>query len=232
MSETYQQASRVEHGDRDPGNRLLARAPRLRLPPEMVRDQALLASGLLVERLGGKSVKPYQPAGLWKELSGGEDYQRDKGENLYRRSLYTFWKRAAPPPGMMTFDSAGREACAVRESRTNTPLQALTLMNDETYLEAARKMAERMMREGGTGVRERISYGFMLVLARTARAQELDVLERAWRRNVDRFQTEGVGELLSQGESPADASLARAELAAYAVVASAILNLDEAVTRE
>jgi len=231
MSETYQQDAHGRHLERDPENRLLARGPRLRLPPEMVRDQALLAAGLLVEKLGGPSVKPYQPAGLWKELSGGEDYQRDQGENLYRRSLYTFWKRAAPPPGLMTFDSAGREACTVRENRTNTPMQALALMNDETYLEAARKMAERMMR-ARAGVRERISHGFQLVLARPARAAELDVLEATWRRNVDRLQTSGAAALLAQGDSPVDAALPAHELGAYTMVASAILNLDEAVTKE
>ena len=162
MSAAYQQSSRAtpELMQRDPDNRLLARGPRMRLPAEMVRDQALSMAGLLVENQGGPSVKPYQPAGLWKELAGGVDYQRDRGAALYRRSLYTFWKRAVPPPGMMTFDSAGREACTVRESRTNTPLQALTLMNDETYLEAARKIAERMIGEGGATAADRIGFGF------------------------------------------------------------------------
>ena len=151
MSATYRQSSKVtpELLQKDPENRLLARGPRVRLSAEMMRDQALAVSGLLVEKIGGPSVKPYQPAGLWKELSGGDDYKPDHGEGLYRRSLYTYWKRTAPPPMMMNFDAAGREACVVRESRTNTPLQALNLMNDVTYLEAARKLAERMMREGG-----------------------------------------------------------------------------------
>ena len=151
MSATYRQESKVtpELLQRDPENRLLARGPRVRLPAEMVRDQALAISGLLVDKIGGPSVKPYQPAGLWKELSGGDDYKPDTGEGLHRRSLYTYWKRTAPPPMMMNFDAAGRETCVVRELRTNTPLQALNLMNDVTYLEAARKMAERMMREGG-----------------------------------------------------------------------------------
>ena len=234
LSETYQQESRVGANERDPENRLLSRGARLRLAPEMVRDQALAASGLLVEKLGGRSVKPYQPAGLWKELSGGEDYQRDHGESLYRRSLYTFWKRASPPPGMMTFDSAGREACAVRESRTNTPLQALTLMNDETYLEAARKLAERMLREGGITVGARIDRGFRLLLGRAARPAERDLLTASLARHLDRFQTDPAEaeKLLTQGESARDASLAPAELAAYTLVASTILNLDEAVTKE
>ena len=122
-------------------------------------------SGLLVDKIGGPSVKPYQPAGLWKELSGGDDYKQDHGDALYRRSLYTFWKRTAPPPMMMSFDAAGREACVVRELRTNTPMQSLNLMNDVTFLEAARKMAERMMREGGSTPAERIGYGFELATA-------------------------------------------------------------------
>ena len=139
MSATYRQSSVVtpELASKDPENRLLSRAPRLRLPAEVVRDQALAASGLLVEKIGGPSVKPYQPAGLWSEL-GGADYERDHGANLYRRSLYTFWKRTAPPPFMANFDSAMRESCTVRESRTNTPLQALNVMNDVTFVEAAR----------------------------------------------------------------------------------------------
>jgi hypothetical protein len=146
LSATYRQQSRTttELLRRDPENLLLARGPRVRLAAEMVRDQALLVSGLLVEKVGGPSVKPYQPAGLWKELSG-QTYEPDSGEALYRRSLYTFWKRSAPPPFMMNFDSAGREACTVTESRTNTPLQALNLMNEVTYIEAARNLARRMI---------------------------------------------------------------------------------------
>jgi hypothetical protein len=200
----------------------------------MVRDQALAMSGLLVERLGGPSVKPYQPAGLWKELSGGTDYQRDHGENLYRRSMYTFWKRAVPPPGMMTVDSAGREACVVRENRTNTPLQALTLMNDETYLEAARKMAERMVRDGGGSVESRLAHGFLLALARAPRDKEARLVASSFHRNLDRFKTNPAEaeKFLKQGESPVDPSMDRVELAAYATVASLILNLDETVTRE
>ena len=193
MSAAYQQSSRAtpELLQRDPDNRLLARGARLRLPAEMVRDQALAMSGLLVEQLGGPSVKPYQPAGLWKELAGGTDYERDHGPSLYRRSLYTYWKRAVPPPGMMTFDSAGREACTVRESRTNTPMQALTLMNDETYLEAARKIAERMMVEGGATQAARIDYGFKLITARAPRERERGVLLSSLHHHLDRYQTGG-----------------------------------------
>jgi len=230
MSETYRQSSKVsaELAARDPDNRLLARGARFRLAPEMVRDQALAMSGLLVEKIGGPSVKPYQPAGLWKELSGGADYQRGKGEDLYRRSVYTFWKRAAPPPGMMTFDSAGRETCIVRTTRTNTPLQALTLMNDVTYVEAARKMAERMMRNGG------VEYGFLVATSRRPEAKEKEVLEASLARYRDKFLTNPAEaeRLLKEGDSPRDERLKTADLAAYTAVASLLLNLDETVTKE
>ena len=151
MSATYRQASRVtpELLQKDPDNRLLARGPRFRLGPEVIRDQALAVSGLLVEKVGGPSVKPYQPAGLWQELGGGSGYKQETGEGLYRRTLYTYWKRTVAPPFMVNFDSPNREQCTVFENRTNSPLQALELMNDVTFLEAARKLAERMMTEGG-----------------------------------------------------------------------------------
>jgi hypothetical protein len=235
MSAAYRQDSNADGTlvQRDPDNRLLARGPRFRLPAETVRDQALAVSGLLVEQVGGPSVKPYQPAGLWEELSG-QKYVVDNGPGLYRRSLYTYWKRSAPPPGMMTFDSAGREACTVRENRTNTPLQALTLMNDETYVEASRKMAERMIREGGATPEERIGYGFRLATSRRPEERERAVLLRGFHHYMDRYRTnpEAAKRLLSHGESASDASLAAPELAAYASVASLILNLDETVTKE
>src|SRR5437016_1018265 len=148
-SATYRQSSRVTPArlQKDPDNRLLARGPRFRLSADVIRDQALFASGLLVEKQGGPSVKPYQPAGLVMELTGTEEYVPDHGEKLYRRSLYTFWKRTVAPPTLMTFDAANRETCVVRETRTNTPLQALNLMNDVTFVEAARVLAERAMRQ-------------------------------------------------------------------------------------
>lgn len=236
MSATYRQSTRAtqEQLQRDPENRLLARGPRVRLPAETVRDQALAISGLLVEKTGGPSVKPYQPKGLWSELTGGADYQRDQGENLYRRSLYTFWKRTSPPPSMMNFDAAGRETCIVRENRTNTPLQALNLMNDVTYLEASRKMAERMMREGGASPSDRIAYGFRLATARLPRPQESDVLLAGFRNQLDFYQThsDAAVKLLSQGDSPRDEKLPVNELAAYSTVASLLLNLDETITKQ
>jgi hypothetical protein len=236
MSATYRQSSKVtpELVQRDPDNRLLARGPRLRLPAPVIRDQALAASGLLVDQVGGPSVKPYQPAGLWKELTGGQDYKRDSGDKLYRRSVYTYWKRSSPPPSMANFDASARETCIVRDSRTNTPLQALNLMNDVTYLEASRKLAERMMKEGGGTSASRIAHGFRLVTARTPRPAELEVLENAWRYHLDRYQTSAgaAGKFLEQGESPRDPSLNVSELAAYALIASMIFNLDEAITKE
>jgi hypothetical protein len=236
MSATYRQASRVtpELLQRDPENRLLSRGTRTRLSAEMVRDQALAISGLLVDKVGGPSVKPYQPAGLWKELSGGDDYKPDTGEGLHRRSLYTYWKRTAPPPMMMNFDAAGREACVVRELRTNTPLQALNLMNDVTYLEAARKMAERMMREGGGTPATRIAYGFELATARQPRRRESEIMLESFGFYFDAFQSSPADavKFLSPGEAPRDGKLDQRELAAYAAVASLILNLDAAVTKE
>jgi hypothetical protein len=235
MSATYRQSSRVtpELLQRDPENRLLARGPRVRLSAEMIRDQALAVSGLLVEKIGGPSVKPYQPAGLWKEL-GGEDYKQDTGEGLYRRSLYTFWKRAVPPPSMMNFDAAGREACTVRENRTNTPLQALDLMNDRAYVEASRVLAERMMREGGATTESRIAFTFRLATARHPRAPELAILLDSFHRSLDRFHTEPAAaiRLVSEGEHHRDETLEVSSLAAYTTVASLILNLDETVTKE
>jgi len=199
----------------------------------MIRDQALAVSGLLVEKIGGPSVKPYQPAGLWKEL-GGEDYKQDTGEGLYRRSLYTFWKRAVPPPSMMNFDAAGREACTVRENRTNTPLQALDLMNDPAYVEASRVLAERMMREGGATAESRISFAFRLATSRRPRVPELAILVDSFHRSLDRFRTDppAAAKFVSDGDHHRDETLDVSNLAAYTNVASLILNLDETVTKE
>jgi hypothetical protein len=236
MSATYRQSSKAspELLQRDPENRLLARGPRFRLPAEAVRDQALAISGLLVERIGGPSVKPYQPAGLWKELSGGEDYVQDKGEGLYRQSIYTFWKRASPPPMMVNFDAPGREACTVRETRTNTPLQALDLMNDVAFIEASRMLGQRMMKEGGNSAADRLAFAFRLATARAASDRERAILLNNFRYSLDRFQTDPAAslKLLGHGDTPWDRNLNANELAAYAVTASLILNLDEVVTRE
>jgi hypothetical protein len=233
-SASYRQSSKVtpELLLRDPENRLLARGPRLRLPAEMIRDQVLEVSGLLVDKIGGPAVKPYQPAGLWKEILSA-DYPQDHGESLYRRSLYTFWRRTAPPPSMMNFDAAGRETCVVRRSRTNTPLQALDLMNDVTYLEAARMLAERMMREGGQGPGERIAFAFRLATARRPAPAESEVLVKGFHYHLDKYLPDRQAALkyLSYGEHPRDEKLDPAELAAYTAIASLILNLDETITK-
>jgi hypothetical protein len=229
MSDVYRQSSRAsaELLARDPENRLLARGPRIRLSPEMIRDQALAVSGLLVEKIGGPSVKPYQPPGLWQELAGGTGYEADKGEGLYRRSLYTYWRRTIAPPSMIGFDSPTRETCTVKESRTNTPLQALNLMNDETYLEASRKLAERSLNEP-----QPVRSAFVRALGREPSARELDVLNKALARFEASFakNPEAAKKLLAIGESKS-AYPDAAKLAAHASVASMILNLDEAVTK-
>jgi hypothetical protein len=236
MSATYRQSSRTsqELAQKDPENRLLARGPRHRLPAEMVRDQALAAAGLLVERVGGPSVKPYQPDGLWNELAMQDmDYNRSKGPDLYRRGIYTFWKRTIPPPMMVNFDAANREACVVRDSRTNTPLQALNLMNDVTFLEAARKIGERMLKEGGASDEERLRYGFRLITSRYPADAEAAVLRDNLRFHRDIFSDAPKADgYLKQGDSPVDSSWNARELASYAAVASLILNLDETVTKE
>ena len=237
MSATYRQASRLtpELIEKDPENRLLARGPRYRLPAETIRDQALAVSGLLVDKIGGPSVKPYQPPGLWVELTSAEaEYQHDKGDKLYRRSLYTYWKRTIAPPAMMTFDATDRETCTVRETRTNTPLQALNLMNDVTYVEAARKLAERMMKEGGTTPYQRISHGFRLVAAREPKPGEDRVLHDVYDRFLAKYtgDSDAATEFLAEGESEYDQSLDPTVLASYAGIASLILNLDEVITKE
>ncbi|MBM3736893.1 MAG: DUF1553 domain-containing protein [Acidobacteria bacterium] len=231
MSRTYRQSSKVapELLQRDPENRLLARAPRLRLPAEMIRDQALAVSGLLVGTVGGPPVRPYQPPGLWQELTGGGGYKADDGEGLYRRSLYTYWRRTIAPPSMITFDSPTRENCIVRETRTNTPLQALNLMNDVTYVEAARKLAERILRAGGDP-----GQGFRFVLGRDPSPAERDAFATALSAFRGRYQTDAKGAeaLISQGASKPDPRWNASELAAYTAAASLLLNLDETVTKE
>jgi hypothetical protein len=240
-SAAYRQAARFtpELMERDPENRLLARGPRSRLPAEMVRDNALSLAGLLTkDRIGGPSVMPYQPPGLWEDVVVGANYpgtvyKQDHGPDLYRRSMYTFWKRTSPPPALNTFDAPDREFCTVRRPATNTPLQALVLMNDPTYVEAARKLAERMMNEGAAGVDQRIAFGFRLATARVPGEKELQVLRQTFDRRLARYRAnpDAAKALLAIGESPADAKLDPAELAAFATVASMVLNLDEVITK-
>ncbi len=235
-SATYRQQSKVtpELLQKDPDNRLLARGPRLRLGPEVIRDQALAASGLLVEKVGGPSVKPYQPPGLWQELSSGKGYVQDKGEGLYRRSLYTYWKRTIAPPFMGNFDSPNREVCTVYENRTNTPLQALDLMNDIIFLEASRKLAERMLTEAGSDPANRINHAYELLLARPSKPAEQKILLTALSKFETTYQKDpkAADDFLNYGDSPRKPGIATSELAAYTSVASMILNLDAVITKE
>jgi hypothetical protein len=242
-SNTYRQSSRVEKESlaRDPDNRLLSRASRLRLPAEFIRDQALAVSGLLDGRIGGASVNPYQPLGLWTELTSrgdsknwtAQEFVQSHGRDLYRRSMYTFWKRTSPPPQMLTFDAPDREVCTVRRSRTNTPLQALVLMNDPTYVEASRKLAERILTEGGQTPEERIAFAFKLVTARPATERERAVLVRLeeQQRAAYAAKPELARKLLKVGESTASDKLDVIDLATWTMVASTLLNLDETITR-
>jgi hypothetical protein len=238
MSAAYRQSSRVtpELRTRDPENRLLARGPRLRLSAEMIRDAALFVSGLLVEKLGGPSVRPYQPEGLYKDMvfSNMTAYHQDQGEGLWRRSLYTFWKRTIMPPAMQVFDASARESCTVREARTNTPLQALNLMNDVTYVEAARILAGRMMIEGGTAPESRLTWAFRLATSRWPDESERRILLGHLQAQLDYFRRHPpeAARLLAVGERRQDGKLNAVELAAYAVTASLLLNLDEVITKQ
>jgi len=241
-SSTYRQASNVTPAlqEKDPENRLLARGSRLRLQAELIRDQALAISGLLNDEIGGRSVSPYQPAGLWEELAFRQDndnfsaqvYVQGHGKDLYRRTMYTFWKRTSPPPTLTTFDAPDRETCTVRRSRTNTPLQALVLMNDPTYVEASRKLAERIMTEAKT-TEERISLAFRLATARSPKAEETTILKKIFEQQLGTYQKDEKAaiKLLSVGESKRNEKLNPSELAAWSIVASVVLNLDETVNK-
>ncbi len=241
MSAAYRQSSRVtpELLERDPENRLLARGPRFRLPAETVRDNALAVSGLLKERTGGPSVFPYQPAGLWEDTAFGDvysaqHYSPSHGDDLYRRSMYTFWKRTSGPPSLITFDAPDREKCTSRRLLTNTPLQALVLLNDPTYVESARSLAQRMLLEGGADSGKRIRFGFRLATARMPSTEEVQVLRDLEERSISgyRHNPEQAAKLLKVGESTFNTKLDPVELAAWTTVASTILNLDETITKE
>jgi hypothetical protein len=237
-SETYRQSAQVtsEHLMKDPENRLLARMPRLRLSAEGVRDQALALSGLLVEKVGGPSVHPYMPEAVWDETSkygNMRNYKPDTGENLYRRTLYTIWKRTAAPPSMLLFDSPNREICTVKRSRSNTPTQALALLNEVTYVEAARKLAEAMMTEGGATPAERVDWAFRRVVGRAPDAFERESLTKRLLARLEKMrgEAEKALQLVAVGESKPSDQLRAEELAAYTVTANVLLNLDETVTR-
>jgi hypothetical protein len=239
-SAAYRQSARTtpDRLAKDPANRLLSRGPRYRLDAEMLRDQALAVSGLMVERQGGPSVKPPQPAGLWEAVgyvsSNTARFTADTGrERVHRRSLYTFWKRTAPPPQMSAFDAPSREACMVRRERTNTPLQALLLLNETQYVEAARALAERAMHEGGATAEKRLAYLFRLATARSPDAAEAGELQAAYQDLLSTYtrDLQAAQKLTTVGESKPGTGLDPAELAALTMIANVVLNLDEVLTK-
>jgi len=234
-SSVYRQSSQVspEMLLRDPDNRLLARGRRGRLPAETIRDQALFVSGLLNETMGGPSVKPYQPVGLWQEIATDIEYTQSHGADLYRRSLYTYWKRTVAPPTMLTLDATTREACTVQRTRTNTPLQALALMNDVTFVEAARVLAQRLMTDINGSTADRLVQAFAALTARQPKAAELEVLQRRFSRSLEEFRNDpsSAERFIHTGESEVDTKLDACELAAFTTVTSLILNLDEVVNQ-
>jgi hypothetical protein len=235
LSATYRRSSAADARllEADPSNEWLARGPSHRLSAEQIRDEALAASGLLVREIGGPSVYPYQPAGLWKELAtrNATEYEQGHGDDLYRRGLYTVWKRSTPPPSAIGFDAADRLFCTVKRQRTSTPLQALVLLNDPQYLEASRVLGERMIREGGASPGERIAHGFRLLTSRPPHAGELEALEGLLAAELAAFEedTAAARAFLRVGERRPDPAIPPAEAAAYAVVASTVMNFDEAV---
>jgi hypothetical protein len=227
-SRTYRQSSRVapELLAKDPENRLLARGPRFRLDGEAVRDSTLAVGGLLVDKQGGRSVRPYEPPGLWEAVSfnNSQKYVPDKGEGQYRRSLYTYWKRQSPPPNMLIFDAPTREYCVVRRPRTNTPLQALVTLNDPHFVEAARGLARRIIAQEP---KQRIPFAFRIALGRTAKTDEIKILQEAYKQQMADFENDPSAAEKFSGSSSSDS----AELAAWTTIASMIMNLDEFLTK-
>ena len=238
LSSTYRQQSRIAPVlyERDPENVLLARGPAQRFTAEMMRDNALSISGLMNPEVGGPWVKPYQPPGVWKELAnqiGENKYRPSEGQDLYRRSVYSYWKRTIPPPFMLTFDAAERTVCVVKRQTTSTPLQSLVLLNDPQLIEASRKLAERMIEQGGENTRSRLEYGFLLATTREPDRSELRTLTALFEEERFRFsENESEAEaLISVGSSPVNPALDTTDLAALTVVANTLINLDEARIR-
>jgi hypothetical protein len=239
-SATYRQASRVTPNrlERDPYNRLLSRGPRFRMEAEMVRDQALALSGLLKRTIGGPSVFPYQPDGIWFAPYSGERWNESTGGDQYRRGLYTFWRRSAPYPSFLAFDAPSREVCCERRSRTNTPLQALATLNDPAIVQPAAALARRILGDvTGTAVEDRAAYAFRLVLARKPRAAELRHLVELYAENLAQYRRDPATAAAMIATSPATIVNTqghagdKAELAAWIVVANVLLNLDETLTK-
>lgn len=238
-SSAYRQAAVLtpEKLAKDPQNRLLSRGPRFRMDAEMVRDYALATSGLLVPKLGGPSVKPYQPEGVWEAVampdSNTRNYKQDTGESLYRRSLYTFWKRAAPPASMDVFNAPNRETCVVRRERTDTPLQALVTLNDVQFVEAARNLAQHTLKEGGSKLSDRLDFMAETLLGRSLESKERKVAEASLKDLFSHYRQapKDAEALIAMGESKADASLDKPMLAAYTMLANELMNLDEVLNK-
>jgi hypothetical protein len=235
-SHTYRQASlsNSQLDEKDPDNRLLARQSRFRVDAEIVRDTALAVSGLLVERLGGPSVRPYQPKGYLAPMNFPKrEYSASRGEDLYRRSVYTEWRRTFLHPTLLTFDAPTREECSVNRVNSNTPLQALVMLNDPIFVEASRVFAQKILASGGSSLNEQLDWAFMRAVSRKPSQEERGILEGLYTRNLARFRAKGgaAQELASVGESPVAADAANPELAALTIVARAILNLNETITR-
>ena len=236
-SSTYRQSSRIpqELLAKDPENRLLARGPRFRMDGEVVRDSALFVSDLLADTIGGRSVKPYEPPGLWEAVSfnNSQKYIPETGEAQYRRSLYTFWKRQSPPPNMLIFDAPTREYCTVRRSRSNTPLQALVTLNDPHFVESSRALADRILKSKITSTKNRLRFGFKVVTSREPSASELKLLETAYQQQLVEFSVdpESAEKLLKVGDYKSSVSLPKPEHAAWTTLAGLLLNLDEALTK-
>jgi hypothetical protein len=236
LSATYGQDSKVsrELRDLDPANALHARGPARRLTAEQIRDSALASSGLLAEKIGGPPVKPYQaPGSMWKEINNFlPEYKPDGGEGLYRRSLYTFWRRTTTPPNMTLFDAGTREVCTTRRMPTNTPLQALVMLNDPQFVEAARKLAERIMKEGGTTDETRAKWAYRHVIGTAPSSGQLPILTELTSQQRGFFTTKSSNAeaLLKVGDSPADPALDKTELATFTALAQVLLNLDSHIT--
>lgn len=239
LSKTYQQSTVIskEALEKDPENKWLARGPRIRLSAEMIRDQALFVSGLLNKEIGGPSVKPYQPEGIWEETTGGgggstSSYVLSEGKDLYRKSLYTFWKRTVPPPSMITFDAASRDLCSVKRQETNTPLQALVLLNDPQLIEAARVLAANAIKKE-TSIEKQISYIFQSSTSRLPDETEVTELTNHYNDMLNRVKSIEINtdEYLAIGSYKVDASITADNLAALSLTAHTILNLDETITK-
>jgi hypothetical protein len=239
MSATYRQSAvaTAEKLERDPANRMLSRGPRFRMDAEMVRDHALAASGLLVNTIGGPSVRPYQPPGIWESVGMRESdtrtYVMDHGDKLYRRSMYSFWKRMAPPATMEIFNAPNREVCVITRERTNTPLQALSALNDVQFIEAARQLATGAIKAEPTDASARVQWMAERLMARTFDQTELDIVlaTRAQLAEYYQSQTADALKLVSLGESPRDESISVSELATWTMVANQLMNLDEVLCK-